>query len=75
MEKREWQKVANDWKSVAMDERNRRIAAEKQIDVDVARMVVAARVVAFEDQSPEAIKALDKASEAFASRVPWDKQS
>lgn len=39
---------------------------------DVVRLVVAARRVAFEDQGAEAIKELDKASEAFASLVPWE---
>lgn len=39
---------------------------------EVRELVIAARVVAFEDQSPEALKALDKASEAFAEKVPWD---
>lgn len=39
---------------------------------DVIDLVIAARIVAFEDQSPEALRALDKASEAFADRVPWD---
>lgn len=39
---------------------------------DVIDLVIAARIVAFEDQSPEALRALDLASEAFASRVPWD---
>ena len=38
---------------------------------DVIRLVVAARAVAFEQVSPEAIRELDQASEAFASRVPW----
>lgn len=39
---------------------------------DVARLVVAARKVAFEDAKPEAIRELDQASEAFAGDVPWD---
>ena len=39
---------------------------------DVRRLVIAARVVAFQDQSREAMKELDAASEAFADRVPWD---
>lgn len=39
---------------------------------DVAELVIAARIVAYEDQSPEALHALDKAAEAFAERVPWD---
>lgn len=42
------------------------------LPADVVRLVIAARVVAFTDQGPEAIKELDKASEAFADRVPWD---
>lgn len=41
---------------------------------DVRRLVIAARDVAFGDQPPsrESIEALDKASEAFASRIGWD---
>lgn len=39
---------------------------------DVRRLVIAARIVAFEDQGRAAIKELDAASEAFADRVPWD---
>lgn len=42
------------------------------VPADVRRLVVAARKVAFEDQSREALKELDAASEAFADRVPWD---
>ena len=49
-----------------------RLSAPGGLPQDVIDLVIAARVVAFEDPSPEAIKALDKASEAFASRVPWD---
>lgn len=41
---------------------------------DVQRLVDAARVVAFEDQGPDALKALDVASEAFADRVPWENE-
>lgn len=43
-----------------------------EIPADVAALVIAARIVAFEDQSPEALKRLDQASEAFADRVPWE---
>lgn len=39
---------------------------------DVQRLVIAARIVAFEDQGPEALRELDQASEAFAARVPWE---
>jgi hypothetical protein len=39
---------------------------------DVVRLVIAARVVSFSDQSQEAIDELDCASEAFADRVAWD---
>lgn len=39
---------------------------------DVIDLVIAARMVAYEDQSPEAIRALDKAVEAFAERVGWE---
>jgi hypothetical protein len=38
---------------------------------DVTRLVIAARIVSFEDQSPEAMRELDQATEAFASRVGW----
>lgn len=44
----------------------------KELPDDVRRLVIAARVVAFSDQSKEAMKELDEASEAFADRVPWD---
>lgn len=44
----------------------------RPLPADVAALVVAARIVAFEDQGPEALKALDVASEAFADRVRWD---
>jgi hypothetical protein len=36
------------------------------------RLIVASRIVAFEDQGPDAIKELDEASEAFADQVEWD---
>jgi hypothetical protein len=39
---------------------------------DVVRLVIAARIVAYEDQRPEALRELDLAVEAFAERVPWD---
>lgn len=39
---------------------------------DVRRLVIAARVVAFESGGFDAISELDKASEAFADRVPWE---
>lgn len=39
---------------------------------DVRKLVIAARIVSFEDHSPEAIRELDAASEAFSERVPWD---
>jgi len=48
---------------------------EASVPDDVAKLVIAARIVAFEDQSPEALKALDVASEAFASRVPWENET
>lgn len=48
-----------------------RVTAPAAVPDDVARLVVAARIVAFEDQSKEALRELDVASEAFASRVPW----
>lgn len=41
---------------------------------DVVELVLAARAVAFADGPPDDadLKRLDSASEAFASRVPWD---
>lgn len=45
---------------------------KNNLPADVVRLVIAARIVAFEDQGPEAIKELDEASEAFADRVGWD---
>lgn len=43
-----------------------------ELPADVVRLVIAARKVAFGDHPAEAIDELDHASEAFASRVPWD---
>jgi hypothetical protein len=48
------------------------LANEELVGSDVTRLVIAARKVAFENQGPDALKELDKASEAFADRVPWD---
>jgi hypothetical protein len=42
------------------------------VSAELRRLVIAARVVAYEDQSFEALEELDKASEAFAELVPWD---
>lgn len=39
---------------------------------DVIDLVIEARNVAYSDQSPEAIRALDKSVEAFAERVGWE---
>lgn len=49
-------------------------SATAEVPDDVSNLVIAARIVAFENQSPEALKALDIASEAFASRVPWENE-
>jgi len=38
----------------------------------VRRLIIAAREVAYSDPTPETIRELDKAAEAFASDVPWD---
>lgn len=38
----------------------------------LTELVVAARMVAFEDRSADALRRLDKASEAFASIIRWD---
>lgn len=39
---------------------------------DVVLLVIAARDVAYGDPTREALRDLDRAAEAFASRVPWD---
>lgn len=39
---------------------------------EVARLVIAARIVAFENQRPESLKELDAASEAFSALVPYE---
>lgn len=39
---------------------------------EMRRLVIAARVVAFESQEPDALRELDQASEAFAEDLPWD---
>lgn len=48
--------------------------APASVPADVARLVIAARLVVFGEQPPHAadIKALDVASEAFADRVAWE---
>lgn len=38
---------------------------------EVLNLVIAARVVAYEDQGPGAIKSLDQACEAFSEQVKW----
>jgi hypothetical protein len=50
------------------------IGTVAQVPDDTKRLVIAARSVAFGDFPPSraSIKELDRASEAFASRVPWD---
>lgn len=52
------------------------VEAEPVADLpaDVRRLVIAARIVAFEDRGPEALHELDLASEAFADRVPWENE-
>lgn len=45
-----------------------------RLDPATVRLVIAARVVAFEDQGSEALRKLDQASEAFADQVPWDSE-
>lgn len=42
------------------------------MDDAISELVIASRIVAFGDLSPDAIKGLDRASEAFAAIVPWD---
>ena len=57
-----------------------RVAPQLKVDLpaDVVRLVIAARVIAFNDWDGDseewvvARKELDDASEAFASRLPWD---
>lgn len=49
-------------------------AASAAVPEDLRRLVIAARIVAYEDQSPEALEELDKASEAFSELVPWDNE-
>lgn len=45
----------------------------EKLPTDVVRLVIAARIIAFEDPpTREALKELDAASEAFADRVPWE---
>lgn len=46
----------------------------ERLPADVRELIIAARIVSLEDQSPEALKRLDNAAEAFAARVPWDDQ-
>jgi hypothetical protein len=48
------------------------LLASTPLPADIVRLVIAARKVAFGDADPEDICELDRASEAFASRVPWE---
>lgn len=61
--------------------------SEAEVEADVARLVIAARELVFSDHRPVGAPAtqaevelidlfdeLDKASEAFASRVPWENE-
>jgi len=71
---------ADRWLSGAeedLDTRMRAALTAKQsptpLPADVRRLVIAARIVSFTDQSREAFNELDAASEAFADRVPWGK--
>lgn len=43
-----------------------------QIPDDMRRLIIAARIVAFEDPDDENLKELGDASEAFADRIPWE---
>lgn len=47
-------------------------AVTEALPQDVIDLIIAARIVAFDDQSPEALRCLDVAVGAFAERVPWD---
>lgn len=49
-------------------------ASEQVIPDDVRRLVIAGRELCYGDQPPTDLTALDKALEAFASRIPWDEQ-
>jgi hypothetical protein len=59
---------------------NEQVAAEvvqpirKALPQDVIDLVIAARVYAYETGDSEAYDAIDKALEAFASRVPWENE-
>lgn len=44
------------------------------LPADVRRLVIAARQVAFEGATPDVLRELAHASEAFADRVPWDEE-
>lgn len=46
--------------------------AGERLPQDVVRLVIAARMVAWEDAEQSSLKELQEASEAFASRVPWE---
>lgn len=55
--------------------RLKRLASGPQpLPADVVRLVIAARIVAVERQDDGALRELDQASEAFASRVPWGEE-
>ncbi len=41
---------------------------------EMVDLIIAARVVAYEDQSPEALRELDRALEKFADKVKWENE-
>lgn len=55
--------------AVAEERRSREVLPQDVID-----LIIAARVYAYETGDSEAYDALDKALEAFASRVPWENE-
>ena len=48
------------------------VAYGKHLPDDTRRLVIAARMVAWEDPDPANLKELQDASEAFAGRIAWE---
>lgn len=69
---RVWTKVEAIRAKQAAKPKHSPLPAAVELPADVRRLVIAARIVAFEDQSADALRELDQASEAFADRVKWD---
>ena len=69
---RESQGVSSD--VVEAEIQQMRAASAQAAGADIRELIIAARIVAYEDQSAKAIRQLDRAVEKFAEAVAWDNE-